>query len=218
MRRQFAIIGLGRFGTSVARTLFHLGQEVLAIDINEDRLRYVSEEVTSTTIADTTDAAALKAIGIRNFDVVVVAIGGDVQASIMTTLLLKEQGVPYVVAKARNKMQGRVLEKVGADRVVFPERDMGKRVAHNLICTNLVDYIDICAGYRVEEVLASRWMNEKTLGQLELRRKHGVTVILIRHPDGQIDFSPGAGAIINDGDMLVLAGSVEDLERLERKE
>lgn len=218
MRRQFAVIGLGRFGTSVARTLFHMGQEVMAIDTNEDRLRYVSNEVTSTAIVDTTDVAALKSIGIRNFDVVIVAIGGDVQASIMTTLLLKEQGVPYVVAKALNKMQGRVLEKVGADRVVYPERDMGKRVAHNLVCSNLIDYIDIAAGYRVEEIVAPRWMHGRTLGQMELRRKHGVTAILIRHPDGSIDFSPGAASTVGEGDMVVLAGSVNDLERLERKE
>ena len=218
MRRQFAVIGLGRFGTSVARTLFHLGCEVLAIDINEDRLRYVNKEVTSTSIADTTDAETLKALGIRNFDVVVVAIGGDIQANILTTLLLKEQGVPYVVAKALNKMQGRVLEKVGADRIVYPERDMGKRVAHNLVCANLVDYIDIAVGYRVEEIVTPRWMHGKTLSQLELRHKHGVTVILIRHPDGSIDFSPGANALVKEGDMLILAGSVNDLDRLERKE
>ena len=218
MRRQFAVIGLGRFGTSVARTLFHLGQDVLAVDVNEDRLRYVSEEVTSTAIADTTDANALKNLGIRNFDVAVVAIGSDVQASIMTTLLLKEQGVPLVVAKALNKMQGRVLEKVGADRVVYPEREMGKRVAHSLVCPNLVDYIDLAAGYRVEEMVAPRWMHGKTLGQMELRKKHGVTVILIRRRDGSIDFSPGADGMVQEGDILVLAGKVEDLERLEQRD
>ena len=217
MRRQFAVIGLGRFGTSVARTLFHLGYEVLAIDTSEERLRYIKEEVTSTAIADTTDAAALKALGIRNFDVVVVAIGGDVQANIMTTLLLKEQGVPYVLAKALNKMQGRVLEKVGADRVVYPERDMGKRIAHSLVCADLVDYIDIAAGYRVEEVVAPRWMQGHTLGQLELRHKHGVTAILLRHPDGSLEFSPGRDSMVNLGDVLVFAGATADLERLERK-
>ena len=198
--RQFAVIGLGRFGTSVARTLFHLGQEVLAIDVDQERLRYVSEEVTSTAIANSTDANALKNLGIRNFDVVVVAIGEDVQAGIMTTLLLKEQGVPFVVAKALNKMQGRVLEKVGADRVVYPERDMGKRVAHNLVCNNLIDYIDIAAGYRLEEVGAPKWMFGKTLGQMDLRLKHGVTAILVRHPDGTMSFSPGANELIKEGD------------------
>ncbi|MGE5552192.1 MAG: potassium channel family protein [Bacteroidota bacterium] len=218
MRRQFAVIGLGRFGTSVARTLFQLGHEVLAIDINEERLRYVKDEVTSTAIADTTGTDALKALGIRNFDVVVVAIGGDVQANIMTTLLLKELGVPYVVAKARNKMQGRVLEKVGADRVVYPERDMGKRVAHNLVCSNLLDYIEIASGYRVEEVVAPRWMQGHTLGQLDLRQKYGVTAILIRRTDGGVEFSPGAESTIETGDVLVLAGSTSDLERLDRKE
>jgi trk system potassium uptake protein len=218
MRKQFAVIGLGRFGTSVARTLFHMGYEVLAIDLNEERLRYVKDEVTSTVIADTTDAETLKALGLRNFDVVVVAIGGDMQANIMTTLLLKEQGVPYVVAKALNKMQGRVLEKVGADRVVYPERDMGKRVAHNLVSSNLLDYIEIARGYRVEEVIAPTWMQGKSLGQLDLRQKNGISVIMIRRPDGGLEFSPGAESVVKAGDVLVLAGSSNDLDRLERRE
>jgi len=218
VHRQFAVIGLGRFGTSVARTLFHLGHDVLAIDVNEDRLQYVKHEVTSTAIADTTDVEVLKSLGIRNFDVVVVAIGEDIQSNVMTTLLLKEQGVPFVVAKALNKMHGRVLEKIGADRVVYPERDMGKRVAHNLVSANLVDYFEIASGYRVEEVIAPRWMQGQTLGHLDLRHKYGVTAILLRRPDGSLDFNPGAETVVSISDVLVLAGSVHDLERLDEKE
>lgn len=217
MSKQYAVIGLGRFGTSVARTLFKLGQEVLAIDTDEDRLRYVAEEVTHTLLADTTDASVLKSIGITNFDVVIVAIGENVQANIMTTLLLKELGVPYVVAKALNKMQGRVLEKVGADRVVYPERDMGKRVAHNLVAPNLVDYIELSAGFRICEIIAQKDMDGRSLKDLNIRAKFNVNVILIKRVSGEVLFSPGPDDVIRMGDVLVLAGEKEALNRLEQK-
>jgi trk system potassium uptake protein TrkA len=217
MQKQYAVIGLGRFGTSVARTLFKLGQEVLAIDMDEDRVRYVAEEVTHTLLADTTDANTLKSIGIANFDVVIVAIGENVQANIMTTLLLKEQGVPFVVAKALNKMQGRVLEKIGADRVVYPERDMGKRIAHNLVAPNLVDYIELSAGFRICEIIAQKEMAGKSLKDLELRHKFNVNVILIKKATGEIVFTPNGQDIIQVGDVLVLAGEKEALDKLEQK-
>jgi trk system potassium uptake protein TrkA len=217
MHKQYAVIGLGRFGTSVARTLFKLGQEVLAIDTDEDRLRYVAEEVTHTLLADTTDANTLKSIGVANFDVVIVAIGDNVQDNIMTTLLLKEQGAPFVVVKAQNKMQGRVLEKIGADRVVYPERDMGKRIAHNLVVPNLVDYIELSAGFRICEIIAPKEMSGKSLKDLELRHKFNVNVILIKKATGETIFSPSALDIVQVGDVLVLAGEKEALDRLEQK-
>ena len=150
--KQFAVIGLGRFGVSVARTLFKGGYEVLAIDSNEERVQKISSEVTHVVQADTTDENALKALGIRNFDVVVVAIGEDVQANVLTTLLLKELGVNYIVAKAKNELHGKMLEKIGADRVVYPERDMGQRVAHNLVSTNVLDYIELSPDLSLVEV------------------------------------------------------------------
>lgn len=216
MAKQYAVIGLGRFGTSVARTLYKLGQEVLAIDTSEDRLRYLADEVTHTLLADSTDANVLKNIGIKNFDVVVVAIGENVQANIMTVLLLKELGVPYVVAKALNKMQGRVLEKVGADRVVYPERDMGKRVAHNLVSSNLIDYIELTQEFRISEILAKKEMFGKSLKSINFRSKYNVNVVLIKRASGEILFSPGADDIIEVGDVLVLAGDRNSLDRLEQ--
>jgi trk system potassium uptake protein TrkA len=214
--RQYAVIGLGRFGTSVARSLFRLGQEVLAIDTDEERLKYVAEEVTHTLVADTTDVNVLKSIGVSNFDVVVVAIGENVQSNIMTTLLLKELGVKYVVVKAMNKMQGRVLEKIGADRVVFPEREMGKRIAHNLVSANLVDYIELAQEFRISEIIAPREMHGKTLKNLNLRARYNVNVILLRRASGEVIFTPGAEDIIQPDDVLVMAGQKNELDKLER--
>jgi trk system potassium uptake protein TrkA len=216
MVKQYAVIGLGRFGTSVARNLFRLGQEVLAIDTDEERLKYVAEEVTHTLMADTTDVNVLKSIGIKNFDVVVVGIGENIQSNIMTTLLLKELGVKYVVAKALNKMQGRVLEKVGADRVVFPERDMGKRIAHNLISANFVDFIELAQEFRISEIIAPREMHGKTLKALNLRAKYNVNLILIRRRSGEVIFTPGADDMIQTEDVLLMAGQKDELDKLER--
>ncbi|TCL73319.1 trk system potassium uptake protein TrkA [Hydrogenispora ethanolica] len=216
MIKQYAVIGLGRFGTSVARTLFRLGQEVLAIDTSEERVKYIADEVTHSLVADTTDANVLKNIGIANFDVVIVAIGENVQANIMTTLLLKELGVKYVLVKALNKMQGRVLEKIGADRVVYPERDMGKRVAHNLVAPNMVDYIELAQGFRISEFMAYKDMFGKSLRTLNLRFKYNLNVLLIKRAGGELISSPGPDDIIQMGDMLVLAGEKEALDNFER--
>ena len=216
MSKQYAVIGLGRFGTSVARNLFKLGQEVLVIDTDEERLRYVSEEVTHTLLADTTDVNVLKNIGIKNFDVVVVAIGENVQSNIMTVLLLKELGVKYVVAKALNKMQGRVLEKIGADRVVYPERDMGKRIAHNLVSANLVDFIELTQELRISEVIAQREMDGKSLKALNMRSRYNVNVILIKRVDGEVVLSPGAEDVIRHGDVMLLVGEKNAMDKLEQ--
>lgn len=217
MPKQYAVIGLGRFGTSVARTLYDLGQEVLAIDMVEERLKDVANEVTHTLIADTTDAMALKDTGIENFDVAIVAIGENVQANIMTTMLLKEMGVKYVVAKALNRMHGLVLEKIGADRVIFPERDMGKRVAHNLVNANLVDFIELVEGFRIIKVIASTEMVGQTLQDLNFRVKYGVNILLIKRTSGETLVFPGAKDQIQEGDILVMAGEKNVLDRLEQK-
>lgn len=216
--KQYVVIGVGRFGSSVARNLSKLGQEVLAVDKDEERVKYIAGEVTHAVQADATDVSTLKSLGIKNFDVGIVAIGGDVQASIMITLLLKELGVPYVVAKASNKLQGRVLEKVGADRVVFPEREMGKRIAHNLVSSNLLDYIELAKDYRIEEVVAPPGMYGKTLRELNLRNRMGISVIVIKRAGGEdLVVSPGAEASIREGDTLVVIGKNEDLNNLNKQ-
>jgi len=212
MANQYAVIGLGRFGLSIANKLYESGQEVLGIDVNEERVDESHPFATHSVIADSTDAEALKSIGIRNFDTVIVAIGSDIQASILTVLLLKELGVKKVIAKAINKLHGQVLKKVGADWVVFPERDMGIRVAHQLLSPNVLNFIEISKNYSVEEVKIPDRMKEKTLRELDLRAKFNLSVIAIRHED-EINISPLPDEKIKYGDVLVVIGENRDLEK-----
>lgn len=214
--KQYAVIGMGRFGTSVARELYEMDYEVLGIDENEERIQDAVDFVTHAVTADSTDENALKALGIRNFDVVVVAIGADIQASIMTTLILKEQGVKYIVVKAQNELHGKVLSKIGADKVVYPERDMGVRVAHNLISPNILDYIELSPEYSMVEIQANEKMVGKTLAESDIRKKFGCTVIAIK-TGHNINVSPMAHDKIQQGDILVVIGNNDDLQELEEQ-
>lgn len=214
--KQFAIIGMGRFGSSVARTLYEMDFEVMGIDENEERINENIQHVTHAVVADTTDERALKELGIRNFDVVVVAIGVDIQASILTVLTLKELGVKKIVAKAQNERHGQVLYKVGADRVVFPERDMGVRVAHNLISANVLDFIELAEDYSVAEVIVSSRMVGKSLRQLDLRALYEVNVIAIKSGD-KFNITPNPDDLIRVGDVLVVIGNNKDLQTFEEQ-
>lgn len=216
MSKQFAIIGMGRFGSSVARTLYEMDYEVMGIDENEERINENIQFVTHAVAADSTDERALKEIGIRNFDVVVVAIGVDIQASILTVLTLKELGVKKIVAKAQNERHGQVLYKVGADRVVFPERDMGVRVAHNLISANVLDFIELADDYSVAEVVVSSKFVGKNLRQLDIRRNYEVNVIAIKSGD-KFNIAPSPDETIQYGDVLVVIGNNKDLKAFEER-
>ncbi|KUO72887.1 MAG: potassium transporter Trk [Clostridia bacterium BRH_c25] len=216
--KQFVVIGIGRFGRAVAERLYALGHEVLAIDTEEDTIQKISEKVTHAVTADATDESVLKSLGVRNFDVGVVAIGSDIQSSIIVTLMLKELGVEYVVAKAQNELHAKVLLKIGADRVVFPERDMGERVAHNLIATNILEFIELSPEHSIIEfAILNSWIG-KDLRDLNLRAKYGVTVVAIRNRnDEKINISPKADNEIKEGDILIVIGDNDDLKKLERK-
>lgn len=211
--KQFVVIGLGRFGSSVATTLADNGYDVLAIDQNEERVQSISNQVTHAVEADATDEEALKTLGVRNFDVAVVSIGDNVSANILCTLILKELGVPYVIVKAPDTLHGKVLTKVGADRVVYPERDMGARIAHNLISSNVLDYIEFAPEYGVIEIIATDKMIGKTLKELEFRSKFNVNVMAIKRGDN-LNVSPGAGDKVLEGDRLVVMGKNESLDSL----
>ncbi len=215
MSKQFAVIGLGRFGSSVARTLHSMGHQVLAIDSDEEHVRSLLDYTTRAVMADATDETALKALGIRNFDVVIVGIGGDIQASILTTLMLKELGVGYVVVKAQNDLHGKVLYKIGADKVVFPERDMGFRVAQNLVSSNILEFIELSPDVSMIEIVASEKMVGKELRQLDLRNRFNANVIAIKR-GGDINITPRANDVIQRDDVLVVVGINDDLKRLER--
>ncbi len=192
--KQFAVIGLGRFGSSVAKTLSLLGYEVLAIDSSEHEVQSIVNDVTHAVQVDALDEDALKALGIRNFDVVIVAIGEDVQANILVTVILKEMGVKKIIAKAKNNMHGKVLEKIGADLVVYPEKDMGIRVAYHLVSPNILDFIELSPEYSIIEIAAPSEFLGKSLGQLNLRAQYGMSVIAIKKKNSIIA-DPGAESV-----------------------
>jgi trk system potassium uptake protein TrkA len=214
-KKQYAVIGLGRFGSSVAAYLAKMGYEVLAVDENEERVQQMADLVTHAVSADTTDEDALRAIGVRNFDVAVVAIGQDIQASILTTLILKELGVPYIVAKAQDELHGKVLSKIGADKVVYPERDMGLRVAHQLVSPNILEHIELSPDYSIVEMQVSSEMAGKSLRELEIRAKYNCNVLAVKR-DGQMNITPRADEPLLLTDVLVIVGRNDQLTRLEQ--
>ena len=214
--KQFVIIGLGRFGSSIAETLFSLGNDVLVIDKNEECVQDISDKVTHAVQMDATDENALKSLGIRNFDVAIVTIGDDIQSSIMATLLLKELGVKYIVAKAKNDLHEKVLKKIGADKVILPEKEMGIRIAHNLVSSNILEYIDLSPDYSIIEIEAIDEWCDKSLKELNLRSKYGINIIGLKG-NNWINISPGADEIINKGDIMVAIGSADDLKKVEEE-
>ncbi|OPY58598.1 MAG: Ktr system potassium uptake protein A [Pelotomaculum sp. PtaU1.Bin035] len=214
--KQFAVIGLGRFGRSVALTLAKMGYDVLAVDTNEEKVNGIMDSVTHAVQVDAMDEQALKALGIRNFDVVIVAIGQDIQSNILVTVMLKDMGVKRVVAKAVTELHGKVLERIGTDKVVFPERDMGVRVAHALVSKNIVDQINLSPDYSIVELMAPEEFVGQTLEEADVRMKHGVTVLAIRRGNDVI-ISPGGKQIIANGDVLVIVGRDEKLKDMEER-
>ncbi len=215
-RKQFIVIGMGRFGQSVARCLTAMGKEVLAVDKSEEFINDIAPYVTHAVQADATDEKALNALGLRNFDVAVVTIGDDIQASILVTLLCKEIGVGYVVAKAQSDLHAKVLLKIGADKVVFPERDMGMRLAHNLAAANVIDYIQVSGDLNVLEVGAVTQWTDQSLGELDFRKKYGVNVIAIKKESGKVNTAPHGEDVIDKGDVLIVVGQTADIARIEK--
>ncbi|MGO1469210.1 MAG: potassium channel family protein [Tissierella sp.] len=214
--KSFAVIGLGRFGTAVSKVLSELGNEVLAIDKDPEVIREVSSIVTYAVEADVMDETVLRDLGIGNIDAVVVSIGSDLQASIMATLVAKELGVKRIVAKAQTELHGKVLKKIGADRLIFPERDMGSRVAHNLTSRNILDYIEISPEFSILEIEALKTWVGKDLKGLRLRNKYGVNVIAIKRGE-KVNVSPSSEDEIKTGDIVIIIGSTEDVKKIEMR-
>ena len=182
--KQYLVIGCGRFGSSVAKKMCQLGNEVMVIDKDEDSINNIAELVTHTAIVDVTEERDLKSIGLGNFDVVIVAISSDVRASIMATVMAKEMGVPKVVCKAKDELQAKVLYKIGADKVVFPERDMGIRLAYNLASENILDQINLDPEYSIMEIVTPQNWVGKTIIELNLRAKYDITVLAVKTQSG----------------------------------
>lgn len=218
MKQNFAIIGLGRFGGSICQALVESGQEVLAIDSDEDRVNHYMNIATHAVVANAQDENTLRSLGIRNFDHVVIAIGEDIQASILITLMVKEMGVENVLAKAIDEYHARVLEKIGADLVVHPERDMGIRIAHKLVSKNILDYIELSNKVSLVEVRVSNAkFYDKTLGELNFRQRFGLTVVAIRRLQSEVIASPSADEIVRQNDNLLVVGDTDAVELLDEK-
>lgn len=210
----FAVIGLGRFGSSLAKELAKQGYEVLGIDKNEEKVDEMSDFLTHAVVADCNDEDVLRSIGIRNFDCVVVAIGDDIQASILASILLKDLGVKKVVGKALTELHGKVLEKLGVDRVVYPERDMGIRVAHQLVSPNLLDYIELSNEYTIAELSVSKKIAGRTLKDLDPRAQFGCSIVAI-HKRNEVIIAPVADHVVQEGEVMVVIGKNEQIEQFE---
>lgn len=213
IRRQVAVLGLGRFGIAVAGELTRLGHEVLAIDSSERIVQSVADEVTHAVQADITDGDALRELGLSDFDTVIVAVSSNLEASILATVLSRQLGVKRIVAKAASRLHGSILEQVGADRVVSPERETGYRLAHSFAATGVRDYLDLAPGYGLARVVAPDAWVGKRLGDLDLRESCGLTAMAL-YREGSVTLNPNPSESLRRGDELTLAGLDEDLERL----
>ena len=212
--KQYLVFGLGRFGSSLAKTLCELGQEVLAVDSDEEIVADIAPYVTQAMQLDATDEEALKTLGVSSFDAAVVSIGHDMRASILVCVLLKELGVPCIIAKANDELHAKVLRKIGADRVVFPERDMGARVARSILTPSMLDLMNLSDDYQIIELLVpGKWIGQSIIG-LNVRRRYGLNILAI-HRQSRFLVSPAPDMQFEEGDILLVMGKAEDVERLE---
>ncbi|KPK42018.1 MAG: hypothetical protein AMJ78_03885 [Omnitrophica WOR_2 bacterium SM23_29] len=223
--KQFAVIGLGRFGSAVAKTLSEKGYEVLAVDSNEECVQDASEYVAHAVTIDATDEKALRAVGIEHVDCAIVGIGADIEASILVTVTLKEIGIKEIIARAMTEVHGKVLEKIGVTKVVFAERDMGIRAANALISPEIIEYIDLSPEYSIFEILPPKDFIGKTLRELDIRAKYNLNVIAIKRKvkiksergfeeREKINISPSANDVIVEGDKLIVIGTDEAISKL----
>lgn len=221
MKKQFAVIGLGRFGYSIAKTLTELGCEVIAVDKDEERVKKISEFVEQALQLEAMDEKSLKSIGIQNVDVAIVSIGEDIEASTLVVMILKEMGIKHIIAKAVTRLHGKVLENLGVTRVVYPEKEMAIRVAHTLIKPNIIEQLDLSQEYSIVELPAPEKFVNKTLNDIQLRTKHGVNLIATKRKVIENNekkevwnVNPMADDVIQKDDILVLIGANEALDKL----
>jgi trk system potassium uptake protein len=218
-KRSFAVIGLGRFGSAMATTLTSLGHDVIGIDADDENVRAVADVLSLAVELDATDERALRGAGIQDVDVAVVSIGRNIEASLLVVTLLREMGIQRIVAKAVTALHGRILEKLGVTRVVFPEREMAIRVAHGLVMPNVIDYIELSKDFSIVEVPAPAEFVGKSLRDIGLRARFGLTTIAIKRVSGDArattNIAPGPDDVIQAGDVLSLLGSSEKLAGLD---
>lgn len=229
MKRLFAVIGLGRFGYSVAETLLKKGCEVLAIDRDEEKVQAISEIATFAVQCDATDERALKDVSAQNVDVAIVSIGENIEASVLIVQILKDMGVKSIVAKAVSPIQGKILKNLGVNEVIYPERDTAIRVAHRLISPNVLEYLELAPGYSIEEVSVPEPFSGLSLREAKIQDKHNLNIIGIKKQVSRMvqgrmmkgetfNFTPSPDDVIEKGDVLVMIGKEEDLDRFSSAE
>jgi trk system potassium uptake protein TrkA len=207
---EFLVIGLGRFGGGLATTLAELGHDVLGVDVDPKLVQSFANVLTHVVEADSTDMDAMRQVGAGDFTTAVVAIGTEIEASILTTSVLVDLGVPKIVAKAVTEAHGTILERVGAHRVIFPERDMGVRVGHSLAGA-MIDYFQLDPGFALVETTAPRVIVGKTLAEAEVRRRYGITVVCVKPEGGSFTYAT-PDTVVQEGDILVVAGETARAE------
>lgn len=212
----FAVFGLGRFGGSLVKELAEMKQEILAIDLDPERVDYYSQFATHAVVASGYDEKTLRAFGVRNIDHAFVSFGEDIQASVLTTMVLKELGIPKVWAKAHDENHGKILEKIGADRVIHPERDMAKRITHNLHSSKIIDFIELSNSFSIAEIKVTDRSIGKRLSELDLQRKYNVNLVAIQRGDKTIlSFSEEEQVEAND--LIVVIGKNTDIEKFDEQ-
>ena len=213
--KTYVVIGLGRFGSSLAKQLCMLGAEVLAMDVRSSLVQQLAGDVTQAVVGDAQDKEVLRSLGVRNFDCAVIAIGDNLAASVLITMNLKELGVPYIVCKAHDETHRRVLEKLGVDRVVIPEQEHAQRLARTLNSHNVLDYIELSEDFGILDVPAPKSWIGKSLRELNVRAKLGVTIIAVEN-GGKTNVSPTADYAVGEGDTLVMLGDNVALEKVQK--
>jgi trk system potassium uptake protein TrkA len=213
--KSYIVIGLGKFGAEAAKRLCQLGGEVLAIDRNPDLVQPISNQVTQAVVGDARDKEVLRALGAKDFECAIVAIGANLADSVLATMNLKELGVPYIVCKASDETHRQVLMKLGADKVVIPEQEQADRLAKNLSSPNVLDYIELSNEYGIIEIPAPGSWQEKSLKELNVRAKLGVNIIAVKC-GGQINVSPAADYRIQPNDVMVVLGDTAALDAVQK--
>ena len=213
MKKTYVVIGLGKFGKAVAERLYELDNEVLAIDECTESVQRIENKVTYAVVADARDENVLRSLGVKNYDCAIVAIGTDLAASVITTLNLKELGVPQVICKATDETQKRALEKIGADRVLIPEREIGIKLAQTISSTSILDFIELSREYGIAELPTPAHWAGKTLRELNVRAKYGVNIIALKS-GSKVNVSPAADAVLQADAVLVVIGTNEQLAKL----
>ncbi len=215
MAKNFVVIGCGRFGRAIATTLYKLGHDVLAIDSNEEIIQNIAGDVTKA-VTSQIDEQVLREIGVPNCDVAIVSMGSDIESSVITTLLLKEMKIPYIVCKASTEIHEKILYKIGADRVVSPERDSGIKIAKNLVSDNVLDKIDLDPDYAIFELIIPKSWIGKSLIELNVRKEYNLNVVAIKKDDDFV-ITPNPEEPLKENDIILLLGEKKNLKYFEQK-